>query len=468
VTDILRLDPAMGDLQGPAAALPGGGADFGNNERLLVVDLAAELAFEAGAEMAAARAVSSAGALARVYDGADPAGFVLATGRRAFRRPLTPEEASRYQAIFAAGERLYGAGFSNGAALVIRAMLQSPHFLYRSELGASGEPLDAYELASKLSFWLLGTTPSDELLDQAASGRFDSVAGIEAAARAMLEGPRATEIMRGFHRELYRADAVDGAVGGNVTAALRLELKEATDRFFDAVFVGGEGVRAILTSPTAFVGPGLAALYGIAPPAVGVEERTLDASRVGYFGQVPFLMANGNGEQSDPIRRGALIAKQVLCAALDSHPTPPPPLPPPRAGQTSRARVEEATGQCLPCHPSAINPLGFAFEAFDGLGRARAADNGGAVDTRGSYGFAAGQREFAGAKELMSMVADSAEAHACYSKKLASHALQRDIVERDRPLLGELAAVSRERSLKEMILSLVRHPAFRTRAEVMP
>ena len=133
-----------------------------------------------------------------------------ASGRRAFRRPLTADEETKYQGVFTLGEQLYGAGFANGAGLVIRAMLQSPKFLYRSELGPAGPPLDGYEVASKLSFWLLGTTPSDELLDMAAAGGLDAVDGLESVARAMLERPEAVEVMRDFHGQLYHLSLYDG------------------------------------------------------------------------------------------------------------------------------------------------------------------------------------------------------------------------------------------------------------------
>ena len=209
VTDVLRFaSPANlpRDFSTPAS---GDGTDFANNEKLLFVDLQAQLDFEAGSEKAAAVATGSADALARLYAGTDAAGFVRTVGRRAFRRPLTTDEEAKYQDVFALGERLYGAGFANGAALVIRALLQSPKFLYRSELGPAGAPLDGYELASKLSFWLLGTTPSDELLDAAAAGALDAVDGLERAARAMLEQPAAVEIMRDFHGQLYRLALYD-------------------------------------------------------------------------------------------------------------------------------------------------------------------------------------------------------------------------------------------------------------------
>ena len=125
-----------------------------------------------------------------------------AGARSAAHSALTKNSGTR--ACSRLGENLYGPGFANGAALVIRAMLQSPLFLYRSELGPSGQPLDAYEVASKLSFGLLGTTPSDDLLDLAAGGVLDDAAGIESNARAMLEAPAAVAVMRDFHGQLYQ------------------------------------------------------------------------------------------------------------------------------------------------------------------------------------------------------------------------------------------------------------------------
>ena len=237
VTEILQLE-APADLTRAFAAPVPAGTDFSNNEKTLFVDPRAEMDFEVGAEEAAALALQSTDTRARMYAGTDVGGFVRTIGRRAFRRPLTTDEEATYQKVFALGESLYGAGFSNGAGLVIRALLQSPKFLYRSELGPGGAPLDGYEAASKLSFLLLGTTPSDSLLDQAAAGDLDSAAGLETAARALLEQPPAVTVMRDFHQQLYhlaRYDALDDAW---VAPAARAEMTEVSHRFFDAVFTG--------------------------------------------------------------------------------------------------------------------------------------------------------------------------------------------------------------------------------------
>jgi hypothetical protein len=145
-----------------------------------------------------------------------------------------------------------------------------------------------------------------------------------------------------------------------------------------------------------------------------------------------------------------------------------PALPLPEAGQTNRQRIEAFTGACAgSCHAH-FEPLGFALEHFDGIGVERAEDNGEPVDAAGSYAFADGAREFADGVELMQLMADGTHAHTCYAKKLSSYALQRDIVEADRPLLEALSEVSREQSLKGMVLGLVRDPAFRVRKEDAP
>ena len=219
-------------------------------------------------------------------------------------------------------------------------------FLYRSELGATGAPLDGYEVASKLSFWLLGTTPSDDLLDAAAAGELDSVGGVERVARAMLERPAAVDIMRDFHGQLYRLDRYDDFAREGVPASVTAELAEASTRFFDDVFARGEGLRAILTSTRAFVGPGLASSYGVDPPPLAIEARVLDASRIGYFMQVPFLLLNALPDGPATIRRGVAVSNDVLCASVAGHAAPFPSLMALAPGHTNRERVEALTERC--------------------------------------------------------------------------------------------------------------------------
>jgi len=146
-----------------------------------------------------------------------------------------------------------------------------------------------------------------------------------------------------------------------------------------------------------------------------------------------------------------------------------PPLPPTALGQTNRRRVTQVTASCGgACHGVYIDPLGFALESFDGLGRQRELDNGQPIDTSGSYPLAEGVRPFADGNELMRVLADSAQVHTCYSQRVTGYALGRDLVESDRPLLESLGRVSQSQSLKELIVALVRDATFRTRKDGLP
>jgi hypothetical protein len=146
-----------------------------------------------------------------------------------------------------------------------------------------------------------------------------------------------------------------------------------------------------------------------------------------------------------------------------------PPLPDAKPGETNRMRVDAHTKGCgTACHNDMINPLGFAFENFDGMGAYRETEKNGSemltIDASGSFNFTDGVKSYADATELMQVLASSEQTHLCYSKRLASYALQRNIVEADMPLLADLSAVSASQaSVKQVMIELVKRDAFRTR-----
>jgi hypothetical protein len=340
-------------------------------------------------------------------------------------------------------------------------------------LGNDGAPLDGYEVASKLSFWLLGTTPSDTLLDAAQAGQLDTPDGVASHATRMLEQPAAADMMSQFHRELLHFDRYEtisklGVAG--YTEALNVELEESSYLFFDRIFRGGLGLKEILTSTQGFVGRGMARLYGVPAPASGYALVELGADRRGYFSQLPYLALYAFNEQPDPIHRGLTLNLDFLCADPGKPVANLPPLPAIKPGQTNREMIAMLTEGCgRQCHTYYINPLGFAFENFDGMGALRTLDNGRPVDTAATYPFAEGNKQFSGASELMQLMASSTQAHSCYAKKISGYALQRDIVQTDLPLLGDLARTSQAGgSIKQIILALARHSAFRTRLGAKP
>lgn len=476
VQDILNLEripDAASNFQEPVA----GTTDFTNNELVLEVDQRAASDFQSATEDLAASVTGSGAALTRVYAGTDRAGFIATLGRRAYRRPLTAAETASYGTLFDQGATLSGtqSDFAKGAGLVIRALMQSPFFLYRVELGDVGRPLDAYEMAAKLSLWLRGTTPSDALLDAAAGpGRFDTPEGAATLASSMLAEPAALEVMRSFHNELYHFDryATISKLGvSEYDPSLNTEYLETSKSFFDKLFDQNLGVTELLTSSTGFVGPRMAALYGVSAPVSGVAEAQLGPERLGYFSQIPFLSLYGFNNEPDSIHRGVSMNLDVLCAKLGPPAAVLPPIPPLQPGQTNRQRISALTEGCGGvCHNQQINPIGFAFEHFDGMGRYRDTENGNLpITSSGQFTFTEGTQSFADAAELMRSMAAGKQAHTCYAKKLASFGLQRDIVDGDVPLLDALTQVSiADGSIKDIIVALVRNDAFRLRSGANP
>jgi len=455
-----------------------GTTDFTNNELVLDVDSRGWSDYQAAAEALATQVTSDPAQLSKLYAGTDAAGFISSVGRRVYRRPLTQAESAAYQKRFDLGTTLSGTqtAFAKGAEVVLEAMLQSPNFLYRTELGAAGAALSSYEMAAKLSLWLRNSTPDDALLEAAAgAGKLDTPDGAAAAAQKLLDDPAAKAVMRQFHGEFLHfgkfATLSKEETASYNAAVTNPELAESSYLFFDKIFSQGLGVKDIFLSTKGFVGPTMGALLGGgAAPASGFVERDLDSHRIGYFLQLPFLMLYARPDGPDPIHRGVSMSLDVLCAPLGPFAGEIPPLPKRVAGQTNRMRVDAHTNGCgTICHNNMINPLGFAFENFDGMGQYRETEMNGSevlpIDASGSFAFVDGAKSYKNAAELMQVLATDQQTHLCYSKKLASFGLQRDIVAADLPLLNELSTVSTSSgSVKQVMLDLVKQDAFRIRS----
>jgi hypothetical protein len=294
-------------------------------------------------------------------------------------------------------------------------------------------------------------------------------------AQQMLEEPQAKEVMRRFHSQLLHFDRFSelSKVGvPEYNPEISSELAEASYLFFDKVFTQGLGLETVFLSTSGFAGPLMSEIYGLGPIA-NIQERELGAGRLGYFTQLPFLMLYAHNDDPDAIHRGVSISLDVLCAPLGPPAAVIPALPVRKPGQTNRMLVDEHTSQCGgACHNNLINPLGFAFESFDGMGRFRTTELSGGetlpIDASGKFKFIDGEQSWQNATELMQILADDRQSHLCYVKKLASFGLQRDVVPEDKSLLDALAASSMAGSVKQVILALVQTDAYRTRAGGTP
>lgn len=472
VKDLLRLNAEPSQANSFLAPVEGFTL-FPNNEIVLEVTNQMRESYQLAAAEIAQELLADPGAITRVNAGNDPGAFIRTFGRRAFRRPLTEKEVAGYMTLYNVGTGLSGdaAPFTKGANLVIEGMLQSPHFLYRTELSPGGARLSGYEVAAKLSFWILGTAPSDALLDRAAAGELDTPAGVSAVADEMLERPAASQMVVDLYATLFKFSRYRDVIKEDpqYKPAINAELEEVSRLFFKYIYERNMGVEEMLTFTQGFVGPLLAEYYGISPAPAAPVLTELGPGRPGYFSQVPYLMLMGDGSHSDAIHRGVFLNFYVMCAKLPSPPAVVPAVPPPQPNQSNRERIAAHTGPgtCgASCHGGYINPLGFAFENFDGLGRPRTMDAGKPVDTSAAYPIGdEGMVEFDGAQKLMSVLAGSTEAHSCFAKNLVSYALSRDIVESDRSLIEELASISMSDvgSIKKVLRGLVKSPSFLNR-----
>jgi hypothetical protein len=476
VRDLLQLPALPGLSMGFTGDPPGG--TFSNNERKLFVTAGLWGDYQRAAETLSQQVSRDATALARITGGTTVAAtFIKTFGRRAFRRPLTASEEQRYGTLFTSGATIFKSGnaFADGAQLVIETMLQSPHFIYRSELGTDGQPLTGYEVASKLSFLLRNTMPDDALLTAAESGQLNSPEGVRARAQTMLDAMPAQAVFQRFHSELfgldrYRAIEKDATVFTKYTPTVNTDLMQADTLFFNAIFTQGQGLRDILTSSVAFVNQATAPFYGLTAQGTAFKQVQLGPDRPGFFTRTGFLTLNATLRDPDIIHRGVDINRRILGAPNLAPPAGVviPALPTPKPGQTNRERVSAHTGMgtCgASCHGVYINPIGFAFENFDAMGQPRPTDNGKPVDTTSEYEFTDGTKSFSGAPELMQLMASQAQVHGSYAAHLAEFALTRDVDESDRPFVRALqqASMTPNSSIKQIVLSVIDSPSFRTR-----
>jgi hypothetical protein len=398
--------------------------------------------------------------------------------RRAFRRPPTPDELAAYTNLADQASALLGDAPEDVVALVVQAVLQSPHFGYRVEWseGAGAVPLDDWELAARLAFSLWNTLPDDALLDAAEAGRLTDPATLPAEVDRMLADPRARDVLRGFHAELLGADGWaastrDGALYPEWTPEVMASSREELDRYLDAALWEADGSwHDVLTLPLTHVDARLAPIYGVDVPESGWERVDLDPrERAGVLTLSGFTSAHADALTSDPIHRGVWVVRRILCEDL---PAPPPGIgepPPPEPGQTNRERIEALTGDGTcgeGCHSTLINPAGFAFEHYDAIGAFRSTDAGRPVDASGVYGFDGVAVPFTDAVDFVALAASAEQTHACYASHWLEYLHGRVPVDLDATVVDALARRSlSDASVRDLVRQLVLDRSFTHRED---
>ncbi len=371
-------------------------------------------------------------------------GLARKLAEKAFRRPLTPELEATY--VNHQFERVGDSDLALKRSLLL--ILKSPRFLYR-EVGDGAA--DAHDAASRLAFALWDSPPDALLLEAAAKGQLGTRDQIGQQADRMAGDPRAKAKLRGFLLGWLRADpAPDVAKDPNAfpefTPEMLADLRTSLELFLDDVVWGeSSDYRDLLTADFVYLNGRLAKIYGVSlPPDAPFTKVTPEPrDRAGVLTHPYLMSAFAYTATTSPIHRGVFLSRSLLGRALRPPPEAVAPLAPdlhPSLTTRERTNIQTSPAACMTCH-GMVNPLGFALEHFDAIGRYRTEERGRAIDASGSYQTRAdGTATFAGARDLAMFLASSEEAHDAFTRGLFHHMVKQPIGAYPTRTLPELRA----------------------------
>jgi hypothetical protein len=417
--------------------------------------------------------------------------FIVQFGRRAFRRPLVDTEVEQWLGLYRAQiDPAVGANFSDAIRGLTVALLLSPNFLYHRELAPGAAIKDgsfvrfnSYEMASRLSYSFWASMPDERLFALAEAGKLVTSQTIQAEARRLLVDPKARDVYGDFATQWLNVSQVVSALKADTlkfTPEIGKAMLGETGAFLSDIFMrpGATGrMDELFTSNRTFVDATLAGIYGVSG-VTGTSPMpvTLDAKqRAGVFTQLTFLTMHGDSDGSFPTRRGAEILRRVFCQEIEVPANiVVPDIKPPSPGVTTRQRfAEHAMNPCATCH-LLFDPIGFAFENYDGIGRYRTTDNGQPVDASGTLEVGSDKVTFKDAVELMPALAALDQVRSCVATQWTRYLLRREETQGDMPSLAAVQKVFHDSSydMRELLVAIVTSDAFTRRTpaagEVLP
>jgi hypothetical protein len=395
-------------------------------------------------------------------------------GTRMFRRPLDADTRARFLALYEQG--LAAEGTAGGARWLLTAMLQSPRFVYMLEATDDSGRLDAFSIASRLSYALWAGPPDEELLQDAAAGALDDAQGIAAAAERMIDDDKLTRGLNDFVSQWLYLEHLELEASRPDIAELDDATKQALAREPVAMFADhvrrGASLAELLTATETPTEPALASLYGDDLLSTEDDRSRLDPERrIGLLALPGVLAALSHAEQTSPTLRGRAVLAGLLCRP----PAPPPPnvnptLPPSMPGATTRERLEQhfSDDACAGCH-AAMDGIGFAFERFDWLGRSRALDNGREIDSSADFEIAGDAISVSGAPDMARALAEREDVAACVARHFSRFAVGVRETDGFECSLADMAAAAQgPRGLRAMLIAYVTSDWFLAPAEEKP
>jgi uncharacterized protein DUF1592/uncharacterized protein DUF1588/uncharacterized protein DUF1587/uncharacterized protein DUF1595/uncharacterized protein DUF1585 len=401
-------------------------------------------------------------------------------GAKAYRRPLTAHDRTSIMAFYATGAA--AGGFEEGVRTALQAILASPYFVFRFESApANVEAGQDYaisdvDLASRLSFFLWGSLPDEELMGLAQQHKLSARPTLDREVRRMLADPRADALSTRFAAQWLRLQDLekvhpDAFLFPDFDLQLAESMRRETELFFNDMVRGDRSLLDLFTADYTFVNERLAQHYGI-PNVSGTEFRKVkypDETRRGLLGQGSMLVQTSLGNRTSPVLRG----KWVMEVLIGMPPPPPPPNVPDleetkdaKDGKplTTRERMEihRANATCRACHQY-MDPIGLALDNFDVTGKWRFRENNAPLDTHGQM--------YDGA--MVSSPADLTQALLkrpiplvrSFTENLMAYALGRRVEDFDQTAVRIIArdAEAKGYRLSSFVLGVVNSSAFRSK-----
>jgi len=407
--------------------------------------------------------------------------FVAKFGLRAYRRPLSTTESSHLDALYKSARGTLKLGFNDAIAVLLEAILQSPAFLYHWEspyeapkLQNGVVQLSQYDVASRLSYFIWGSMPDQDLFDAAAAGKLGTDAEVAEQAKRMFGDEKAKASASAFFREWLEIDQLDQLPkDAGEYADYNDELKSAmaaeTEAFTrNVLFESGGKLETLLSADYSFRNQALSKVYGGSATGTDVSKSMLDTSqRLGLLTQPSFLAMTGSPDASNPVKRGKAVYQKLLCGELPPPPPNVPPAKPPSAGGTTRQRfMEHDQNACASACHSLMDPIGYAFEHYDGIGRYRMTDNDQPVDSTGMVLIDGVNQPFQDAVQLTKILSTSAQVRNCFAKQWFRFAVGRTETDADVASINGVAAAfaSNQYDMKALLPAIAVSRSFRFRS----
>lgn len=418
--------------------------------------------------------------------------FMTTLALKMYRRPLSTSDIAGLTTLYNLAKAPAPNGlaltFGNAIGFVMEAILQSPEFLYHWEVDSTKASIDAaapagstvvklgnYEMASRLSYFVWGSMPDQALLDAAAAGQLADASSVEVQLRRMVkDSAKAGAMFSDFFVDWLDLDTLaskpkDATAYPTFNDALAASMLSEVQSFVSSIMMTGSGrFDEVMTGTSSFANQALASVYGITGvTGTALKPVALDPSqRSGLLTSAAFMSLTGASDGSLPPRRGNAILNKLLCRALPPPPAVVPDPQPVSPGLTTRQRFEQhSQNPCATACHAILDPLGFAFENYDGIGQYRSTDNSQPVNAQVTLTLDGNSQTVSDARGLTAAIASSGEARACFARQWLRYAVRRLDSDADAASLGAATTTfeSASNDVRELIVGIGTSRTFRFR-----